>query len=62
MVVPLNEDFDGGGTAFAGRGTVAPQPAGTGLIFPSFTHLHKGLPVTSGDRYLLVFWLNGARE
>jgi hypothetical protein len=31
--------------------------SGHALIFPSFTNLHRGLPVESGDRYLLVFWL-----
>jgi len=32
-------------------------PTGNALIFPSLTHMHRGLPVISGDRYLLVFWL-----
>ncbi len=27
------------------------------VTFPSFTHMHRGLPIESGDRYLLVFWL-----
>ena len=58
VVVPLNTGkYKGGGTAFHGYGEVAPLPTGHALIFPSFTHLHKGLPVDSGDRYLLVFWL-----
>ena len=58
MVVPLNTgDYKGGGTEFFGRGVVPPLPNGHGLIFPSFTHLHRGLPVEDGDRYLLVFWL-----
>jgi hypothetical protein len=26
-------------------------------MFPSFTHMHRGMPVEKGDRYLLVFWL-----
>jgi len=59
VVVPLNTGkYKGGGTAFHNYGEIAPLPTGHALIFPSFTNLHKGLPVESGDRYLLVFWLN----
>jgi hypothetical protein len=58
VVVPLNTgDYKGGGTEFHNYGTVDPLPSGHALIFPSFTHMHRGLPVESGDRYLLVFWL-----
>ena len=65
VVVPLNTgDYTGGGTEFYGKGVVPPLPSGHALIFPSFTHLHRGLLVESGDRYLLVFWLinNGDRN
>ena len=49
VVVPLNSgDYDG---------KLKPLPTGHALIFPSFTKLHRGLPVARGDRYLLVFWL-----
>ena len=59
MVVPLNTgEYKGGGTEFHNRGIIEPLPTGNALIFPSFTHMHRGLPVQSGDRYLLVFWLN----
>lgn len=58
MVVPLNTgEYKGGGTDFYNRGSVEPLPNGTGLIFPAFGHVHRGAPVLSGDRYLLVFWL-----
>ena len=58
VVVPLNTgDYEGGGTEFHNHGAIKPLPTGHALIFPSFTHLHKGLPVGSGDRFLLVFWL-----
>ncbi len=61
VVVPLNTgEYTGGGTEFHGRGIVDPLPSGTALMFPSFTHMHRGLPVEKGDRYLLVFWLLGA--
>ena len=59
MVVPLNTgEYRGGGTEFFNRGTIEPLLNGTALIFPSLTHAHRGLPVISGERLLLVFWLN----
>jgi len=61
VVVPLNTgNYKGGGTEFMGRGTIKPLPSGHALIFPSFTHMHRGLEVDKGDRYLLVFWLKTA--
>jgi len=58
IVVPLNTgEYKGGGTEFLNRGVVEHIPTGHALMFPSFTHMHKGLPVEEGDRYLLVFWL-----
>ena len=63
MVVPLNTgEYKGGGTEFLKRGTVEPLPTGHALIFPSFTHMHRGLAVESGNRYLLVFWLKCNEE
>jgi len=63
MVVPLNTgEYKGGGTEFLNRGTVEPLPTGHALIFPSFTHMHRGLSVKSGNRYLLVFWLKCIEE
>ena len=58
VVVPLNTgDYKGGGTEFHNYGKIDPLPTGHALMFPSFHMMHKGLPVESGDRYLLVFWL-----
>ncbi len=63
VVVPLNTgQYEGGGTEFHNHGAIKPLPTGHALIFPSFTHLHKGLPVGSGDRYLLVFWLTNKQR
>ena len=61
VVGPLNTgNYIGGGTEFHNRTTVEPLPNGHALFFPSFTHMHRGLPVEEdGDRYLLVFWLYG---
>lgn len=58
MVVPLNTGgYDGGGTEFWRKGEVEPLPNGNALIFPTYSNLHRGLPLKSGDRYLFVFWL-----
>ena len=64
MVVPLNTGtYKGGGTEFHRRTTVEPLPSGHALFFPSFTHMHRGLPIKDKwDRYLLVFWLKGGGE
>lgn len=61
MVVPLNTgDYEGGGTEFWNKGVVDPLPNGHALIFPTYSNLHRGLPLTKGDRYLFVFWLKSA--
>lgn len=55
--------FKGGGTAIRPYGPcdvdveVPPVPRGHGLFFNGKFNFHKGMPVTSGDRILLVFWL-----
>ena len=63
MVVPLNTGgYEGGGTEFWRKGEVDPLPNGHALIFPTFSNLHRGLPLKSGDRYLFVFWLKFAPQ
>ena len=63
VVIPLNTGkYKGGGTEFHNYGKVNPLPTGHALIFPSFTNMHRGLPVDMGDRYLLVFWLYNRRR
>lgn len=55
--------YTGGGTSIRPYGPcdesvdVPPVPAGSGLFFNGKYNFHKGLPVTSGDRILLVYWL-----
>jgi len=52
----------GGGTALRCGGAckpaiiVPPLPKGWGLLFAGRTTLHRGLPLTSGQRNLLVYW------
>jgi len=60
-VISLNpEGFEGGGTGVrtspASWEEIAPLPKGWGLVFNGKTTQHRGLPVTSGERLLLVCW------
>lgn len=54
----LNDDFQGGRTQFPSLDyTVTPQ-CGKAILFPS-SYLHRGEPVTSGEKYILVSWITG---
>jgi predicted 2-oxoglutarate/Fe(II)-dependent dioxygenase YbiX len=54
----LNEDFQGGQTSFPLLDfSITPQK-GSAVIFPA-TYLHRGEPVVSGRKYILVSWLTG---
>ena len=62
---PLNDGYEGGGTAFEYLGDEAIRPTvGDALVHPG--HLrHAGAPVTSGVRYVMVGFLKhdpGARR
>lgn len=53
----LNDDYEGGQTEF--EDLIIEPKSGNTLVFPSgFTFPHRGLPVTSGVKYILVmhFW------
>ena len=60
--------FTGGGTAIRPYGpcdvdvVVPPVPKGHGLFFNGKYMFHKGLPVLTGDRILLVYWLSTEDE
>lgn len=61
LVVALNEDLTGGGTMVYRGPFVSPVEVeqnlpGWGMLFCGKTNLHYGLPVTSGERHLLVHW------
>lgn len=58
VVCYLNEDFEGGRTAFPALGYAVAPGRGKAVIFPS-TYLHRAEPVTSGEKYVLVSWLTG---
>lgn len=61
VVVALSDEHKGGGTEVLTHGfgrviTVPQLPIGHAMIFPGKVFRHRGLPVTSGCRNLLVFW------
>lgn len=61
LVVSLSDAHEGGGTMLhpygLGEAITVPQiPAGHALLFRGKHYLHKGLPVTKGERNILVFW------
>ena len=53
-------DFQGGGVRYVRYNcSVLDHEVGWSLIFPGrLTHLHEGLPVTSGTRYITVSFIN----
>jgi hypothetical protein len=54
-VVTLNEDFTGGGTFFSRQKVRLQGKKGEVSIHPGqVTHRHGGLPVLSGQRYIIV--------
>lgn len=56
LVAYLNDDFEGGGTYFPRWSySTAGLPAGTAILFPGgLSHVHCGLKVTRGVRYVLA--------
>jgi hypothetical protein len=61
LVVSLSDTHEGGGTMIHPYGldksiTIPQMPAGHALLFRGKHYLHKGLPVTKGERNILVFW------
>ncbi|MFH4979143.1 hypothetical protein AB6A40_005852, partial [Gnathostoma spinigerum] len=61
--IPLNQkdvDFEGGGVRYVRYNcTVPANEIGHAAMFPGrLTHLHEGLLVTKGVRYIAVSFLN----
>ena len=53
----LNDDFEGGETEFHWGTKIKPE-TGKLVFFPScWTFVHRGRPVTKGEKYLAVGWL-----
>jgi hypothetical protein len=58
VVCYLNNDFEGGHTAFPDLGHAVAPRCGKTVVFPS-TYLHRAEPVTRGKKYVIVSWLTG---
>jgi len=58
ITVGLNDDFEGGGLEFPRQAFHSCQvPVGHALMFPgNLTHLHRALPIESGERRSLTLW------
>lgn len=58
LVITLNRpniDFEGGGTRFVKQDVVSQGKMGYCCIHPGrITHYHEGLPITKGERYIMV--------
>lgn len=55
MIVYLNNDFEGGGTAFPRWNCVLKPKPGKGVVYPGgVSHEHEALPIRSGFRYVLT--------
>lgn len=57
-IMPLNEGYEGGDFEIFQIGKPPELTLGTLLIFPSFK-VHRVTPVTKGERWSLVNWVNG---
>ena len=58
VVCYLNDDFAGGHTSFPGLDFVATPETGKAIVFPS-NYLHCSEPIVSGEKFVLVSWING---
>lgn len=58
IVCYLNDDFIGGQTVFPGLSYSVVPEAGKAIVFPS-TYLHGSQPVTHGEKFVVVSWVNG---
>ena len=58
--VCLNDEFEGGGCHFIRKNkTIINKDIGSLIIHPGrVTHYHKGLPITDGERFILVSFVN----
>ena len=56
----LNNNFQGGGCRFIKQNMdVVNRDIGSMIIHPGkLTHYHEGIPIKSGERYILVSFIN----
>ena len=59
MNICLTRDFEGGGTEFRRQGLINNKNIGSMLIHSGrLYHKHRGVPITSGKRYILVGFID----
>lgn len=57
-ILYLNDVEEGGETEFLYYGKRIKPTAGTLLLWPAgFTHVHRGNPPLSGEKYILTGWV-----
>lgn len=59
FVIPLNDEFEGGGTIFSETGDIVDAAPGSALLF-SGRQYHQGREVTKGTRYICAGFLHYA--
>lgn len=63
VCVYLNEDYEGGYLEFPSIGKTYGFKTGDVIVFPSnWMYYHGVTPITSGNRYTIVFWLGISNE
>jgi len=58
VVCYLNDNFEGGQTSFPDLNYSVTPESGKAIVFAS-NHLHCSEPVTSGEKFVVVSWING---
>jgi hypothetical protein len=58
IVCYLNDDYAGGQTSFPGLNYAVTPESGKAIVFPSH-FLHGSEPVTEGEKFVVVSWVNG---
>lgn len=58
IVCYLNDDFTGGRTLFPSLNYAVTPQAGQAIVFPS-NYLHGSEPVSSGQKFVIVSWIEG---
>lgn len=62
VTISLGDDFEGGGVKFPEYNDDVYSPPPGGAIAFSCATLHEALPVTRGERYIIVAFLHGAQD
>lgn len=59
LLIPINDDYTGGGTKFPKQNVTLRPPAGNCILFPGgITHRHGARIVTEGTRYVIATFIN----